>query len=61
MGKTLFKLVYGQEAVIPMEYIVSSLHIDVTTRMDDDVVLEERSTIDTTQRRPFHCGFPLAH
>ena len=27
MGKTLFKLVYGQEAIMPMEYIVASLQI----------------------------------
>ena len=41
MGKTPFKLVYGKEAVMPMEYIVPSLRIVATTKMDGDGVLEE--------------------
>ena len=41
LGQTPFKLVYGKEAVMPMEYIVPSLHIFTTTGMDDEVVLEE--------------------
>ena len=41
MGQTLFKLVYGKEVVIPMEYIVPSLCIGAATGMDDDVVIEE--------------------
>ena len=40
-GQTPFKLVYGQEAIIPMEYIVPSLRISMTTRMDDAKALEE--------------------
>ena len=43
MGKTPVKLVYGKEAVIPMEYIVPSLCIAATTGMDDKVALEERT------------------
>ena len=41
-GQTPFKLVYGQEAVIPMESIIPSLHIIVATNMDDVKALEER-------------------
>ena len=39
--QTPFKLVYGKEAVIPMEYIVPSLHIAAATCMDDVATLEE--------------------
>ena len=44
MGQTPFKLVYGKEAVMPMEYIVPSLRIAVVTCMDDGVMLEECAT-----------------
>ena len=40
-GKTLFKLVYGQEAVMPIEYIVPSLHIAAAKSMDHEAALEE--------------------
>ena len=40
-GQTPFKLVYGKEAVMPMEYIVPSLHIVALTGMDDEATLEE--------------------
>ena len=40
-GKTPFKLVYGKEAVMPMEYIVPSLRIVAMTGMADEAVLEE--------------------
>ena len=40
-GQIPFKLVYGQEAVIPMEYIVPSLRIPATTRMSDEGAIEE--------------------
>ena len=39
--QTPFKLVYGQEAFMPMEYIILSLRIAATTGMDDEVALEE--------------------
>ena len=42
IGQTPFKLVYGQEAVMPMEYIVPSLCIALAIGMDDEAVLEER-------------------
>ena len=41
-GQTLFKLVYGKEAVMPMEYIVPSLRIAMTMGMDDVEALEDR-------------------
>ena len=40
-GQTPFKLVYGKEAFIPMEYIIPSLRIVVVTGMDDVEALEE--------------------
>ena len=40
--KTPFRLVYGIEAVMPMEYIVPSLHIVALTGMEDPRALEER-------------------
>ena len=42
-GQTPFKLVYGKEEVMPMEYIVPSLRIAATTGMDDATTLEERA------------------
>ena len=41
-GHTPFRLVYGEEAVIPMEYIVPSLKISAFTEMDDPAILNER-------------------
>jgi hypothetical protein len=40
--QTPFKLVYGLEAVIPMEYLVPSLRIVAFTDMDDPGVVQER-------------------
>ena len=42
--KTPFKLVYGQETVMLMEYIIPILRIAVATGMDDEGVLEECMT-----------------
>ena len=39
---TPFRLVYGQEAVMPMEYIVPSLRISAFTEMDDPDMMKER-------------------
>ena len=39
--QTPFKLVYGQEAVVPMEYIVPSLRIVAFTDMDDSRALQD--------------------
>eukprot|EP00253_Pinus_taeda_P001903 PITA_01903 len=41
-GQTPFRLVYGIEAMMLMEYIVPSLHIVVFTGMADRRALEER-------------------
>ena len=41
-GHTPFRLVYGQEAVMPMEYIVPSLRISTFTKMDDPDMMKER-------------------
>ena len=38
---TPFRLVYGQEAVVPMEYIVPSLRISTLTEMTDTDAIEE--------------------
>ena len=42
IGQKPFKLVYGKEAVMPMEYIIPSLCIASATGMDDAEELEER-------------------
>ena len=41
-GQTPFKLVYGMEAMIPMEYIVPSLCIVTFMGMADRGALKER-------------------
>ncbi len=41
-GQTRFPLVYGKEAIMPMEYIVPSLRIATITSMADRGALEER-------------------
>ena len=41
-GHTPFKLAYGQEVVIPMEYIVHSLRVATLTEMTDEETLNER-------------------
>jgi hypothetical protein len=40
--QTPFKLVYGLEFVVPMEYLVPSLRIVSFTDMDDTSVVQER-------------------
>jgi transposase InsO family protein len=40
--QTPFKLVYGLEAVVPMEYLVSSLRIAAFIDMDDTGTIQER-------------------
>ena len=41
-GHTPFKLAYGQEVVMPMEYIVPSLRIATLTDMADAETMNER-------------------
>ena len=40
----LLKLVYGKEVVMPMEYIVPSLHIVAAIGVADEATLKERAT-----------------
>jgi hypothetical protein len=40
--QTPFKLVYGLEAVVPMEYLVPSIRITVFTDMDDTGAMQDR-------------------
>ena len=42
MGKTPFRLVYGMDVFMLMEYIVPSIGIEALTGMTDCEVLEER-------------------
>ncbi|MCY6525038.1 hypothetical protein, partial [Actinobacillus pleuropneumoniae] len=42
MGQTHFRLVYGMEVVMPMEYIVPSLRIEALTGMTNREALQER-------------------
>lgn len=42
IGQTPFKLAYGQEVVMPMEYIVPSLKITTLTDMADEEAMSER-------------------
>ena len=57
---TTFRLVYGQEAVIPMEYIVPSLKISTFTEMYDPAVLNERIVkILELEEDRFIAGFQL--
>ena len=41
-GQTPFKLAYGQEVVMPMEYIVPSLKIATLTDLANEETVEER-------------------
>jgi len=41
-GRTLFRLVYGIEAIMPMEYIVPFLRITTLSGTTDHGALEER-------------------
>ena len=41
-SQTPFILVYGQEVIIPMEYIVPTLRITAITEMIDSSAIEER-------------------
>eukprot|EP00253_Pinus_taeda_P010484 PITA_10484 len=57
-SQTPFRLVYGKEAVMPMEYIVPSLWIAATTGMVDRGALEERLIqLDELDEERFLVGF----
>lgn len=58
MGQTPFRLVYGTEAVMLMEYIVPSLWIAAITGMSDCKALEERLTqLEELEEERFLSGF----
>jgi hypothetical protein len=41
-GQTPFRLVYGKEAIISMEFIVPSLRVALITDLPDSSIIEER-------------------
>ena len=56
--QTPFKLVYGLEVVVPMEYLVPSLRIDAFTDMDDTSAIHERiSQLIELEEDRFIAGF----
>eukprot|EP00253_Pinus_taeda_P004928 PITA_04928 len=56
--QTPFQLVYGVEAVMPMEYIMPSLRIAALTGMTDRRALEERlAQLDELDEEIFLAGF----
>jgi hypothetical protein len=42
IGHTLFRLVYGQEAVVPLEFVVPSLRVETITNMTERGAVQER-------------------
>ena len=57
-GQTTFHLVYGQEVVMPMEYIVPNLRIAAITEMPDaDAVKERLSQLVQSEEERFVAGF----
>jgi hypothetical protein len=42
MGHTPFRLVYGQEAVVPLEFLVPNLHIAIITNMTTRGTIQKR-------------------
>ena len=58
MEQTPFRLVYGVEAIMPMEYISPSLQIEVLTGMTDRGALEERlAQLDELEEERFSAVF----
>lgn len=58
MRHTPFRLVYEVEVVMPMEYIVPSLHIEKLIGMTDRGALEERLVqLDELEEESFLVGF----
>jgi hypothetical protein len=41
-GQTPFRLVYGQEVVVPLEYLIPILHIAAITNMTERGATQER-------------------
>ena len=58
IGHTPFSLVYGQEAIMPMEYILPNLRIAQITGMTDTDTAEERlAQLLTLEEDRFIVGF----
>ena len=58
IGQTPFSFFYGVEAVMPMEYIVPSLHIVELMGMTDHGALEERlAQLEELEEERFLAGF----
>jgi hypothetical protein len=45
IGHTPFILVYGQETIMPLEFIIPSLHIVALTELTDSSVVEKRISV----------------
>ena len=57
-GHTPFRLVYGQEAVVPIEYIVQSLRfVTLTEITDGDAIKQRLSQLIQMEEEPFIAGF----
>jgi hypothetical protein len=57
-GQTPLRIVYGQEVVIPMEFIVSSLHIVVLAEFTDSSIVEKiLSELLELEEDHFFAGF----
>jgi transposase InsO family protein len=41
-GNTLFRLVYGQESVVPLEFLVPSMCVETITNMTERGIVQER-------------------
>lgn len=58
IGQTCFRLVYGQEEIMPMEYIVPSLRIAAFTDMlDPDIMKERMLQLLVLEEERFKVGF----
>jgi hypothetical protein len=42
IGKTPFRLVYGKKEVVPLEYLIPSMHIEAITNMKERGAVQER-------------------
>ena len=57
-GHTPFRLAYGQEAIMPMEYIIPSLRVAILTNMaDEDSVKERLLHLLSLEEHRFIAGF----
>lgn len=57
-GQMPFRLVYGVEAIMPMEYIIPTLRIGALIGMTDCDALEERLTqLEELEEEQFLAGF----